>query len=193
MSDLITVTGNLTSTPERRELAGGVVMATFGVASTERRLENGVWNDVHTNFFDVAVYRRLAEHALASLERGQRVIVVGKLKIRRWETNGRSGTTVDLEASCLGPDLKFGTASFLRDSPASVAPETPPSASAERSIDAWAAPGAPYGTPEPRAGIAATAGESGSRDAVAVLERASESADAQPTSADGWPDDSTPF
>jgi hypothetical protein len=72
------------------------------LASTERRLDGGVWTDVHTNYYNVAVFRKLAEHAYQSLERGQRVIVVGKLKVRPWESNGRSGTSMDLEASSLG-------------------------------------------------------------------------------------------
>lgn len=114
MSDIISITGNLTSAPERLELAGGVTMVRFGLASTERRLDGGVWTDVHTNYYNVAVFRKLAEHAYQSLERGQRVIVVGKLKVRPWESNGRSGTSMDLEASSLGPDLMFGVASFTR-------------------------------------------------------------------------------
>ena len=108
MSDIISITGNLTSAPERLEVAGGVTMVRFGLASTERRLDGGVWTDVHTNYYNVAVFRKLAEHAYQSLERGQRVIVVGKLKVRPWESNGRSGTSMDLEATSLGPDLMFG-------------------------------------------------------------------------------------
>lgn len=138
MSDLITITGNLTSAPERREVGGGAAMATFGLASTERRLENGSWVDGHTNFYNVSVFRRLAEHTLRSLEKGQRVIVVGKLRVRRWEVNGRTGVSVDLEASSLGPDLMFGVATFEKDlsSSASATSATP------HGGDGWAADGA---------------------------------------------------
>ena len=101
MSDLIAITGNLTSPPTRHDVAGGVAMVTFGLASTERRFENGTWHDVHTNFYNVSVFRKLAEHAYASLEKGQRVILSGKLKVRHWEANGRTGTSVDLEATML--------------------------------------------------------------------------------------------
>ena len=73
MSDLIAITGNLTSPPTRHDVAGGIAMVTFGLASTERRFENGTWHDVHTNFYNVSVFRKLAEHAYASLEKGQRV------------------------------------------------------------------------------------------------------------------------
>lgn len=115
MSDLIAVTGNLTSSPLRHAVSGGVTMVTFGLASTERRFDNGTWTDVHTNFYSVSVFRKLAEHAFASLEKGQRVILSGKLKVRSWEANGKSGTSVDLEATSIGPDLMFGVATFVKD------------------------------------------------------------------------------
>ena len=115
MSDLIAVTGNLTSSPLRHAVSGGVTMVTFGLASTERRFDNGTWTDVHTNFYSVSVFRKLAEHAYASLEKGQRVILSGKLKVRSWEANGKSGTSVDLEATSIGPDLMFGVATFVKD------------------------------------------------------------------------------
>ena len=113
--DATAITGNLTSPPTRHDVAGGVAMVTFGLASTERRFENGTWHDVHTNFYNVSVFRKLAEHAYASLEKGQRVILAGKLKVRHWEANGRTGTSVDLEATSIGPDLMFGVATFVKD------------------------------------------------------------------------------
>jgi len=137
MTDRIAVIGNLTSPPERRSVAGGVTMVTFGLASTERRLENGVWVDAHTNFYNVSVFRRLAEHAYTSLEKGQRVIIQGKLKLRAWEANGRTGTSIDLEASSLGPDLLFGIASFVKDASAAER-----GASSTHAGDEWAPEGA---------------------------------------------------
>lgn len=154
MSDVIAVTGNLTTAPERRDVGGGAAMVTFGLASTERRLENGVWVDAHTNYYSVSVFRALAEHAFASLERGQRVIVVGKVKVRRWQSGDRSGTSVDLEATSLGPDLMFGTASFVKD--ARGATRTAPQPAA----DDWS-PGAPADAGAPAVG----AGEAGAESA----------------------------
>ncbi|GAA3022876.1 single-stranded DNA-binding protein [Microbacterium dextranolyticum] len=139
MSDLIAVTGNITSSPTRHDIAGNVSMVTFGVASTERRWENGSWSDGHTNFYNVSVFRSLAEHAFASLGKGQRVIVAGKLRVRRWEANGRSGTSVDLEATSLGPDLMFGVASFVKDARATADDGRP------RGTEDWAPDGSVEG------------------------------------------------
>lgn len=146
MTDTICITGNLTSAPERLEVSGGVPMVRFGLASTERRLEDGVWKDVHTNYYNVAVFRKLAENAYRSLERGQRVIVVGKLKVRPWESNGRSGTSMDLEASSLGPDLMFGIAAFTKTSRPAGAGSEPGAADSASAppVEAeptWSAPG----------------------------------------------------
>lgn len=136
MTDQIAVTGNLTSAPERREVSGGVTMVTFGLASTERRFVDGAWVDAHTNYYNVSVFRRLADHALQSLERGQRVIIQGKLKLRQWEANGRSGTSADLEATSLGPDLMFGVATFVKDRRPTTSAEAPQAPGEE-----WAASG----------------------------------------------------
>lgn len=137
MSDLIAITGNLTSPPTRHDVAGGIAMVTFGLASTERRFENGTWRDVHTNFYNVSVFRKLAEHAYASLEKGQRVILSGKLKVRHWEANGRTGTSVDLEATSIGPDLMFGVATFVKDGRAAESSGNGPDARAA-APDEWA-------------------------------------------------------
>lgn len=114
MTDQITVTGNLTGDPVRRGAEGAPPVASFGLASTERRLENGVWVDAHTNFYSVSAFRGLAENVLQSLARGQRVIVVGKLRLRPWDQNGRSGVTADIDATSVGPDLLFGVTSFVK-------------------------------------------------------------------------------
>lgn len=140
MTDQIAVTGNITSIPERRNVADGTVMVTFGLATTERRNENGQWADAHTNFYNVAVFRKLAEHAHSSLVKGQRVIIAGKVKVKQWEVNGRKGTSVDLEATSLGPDLMFGVATFVKDGATHDTYRAPQDgvAEADRSGEQWA-------------------------------------------------------
>lgn len=155
MSDLIAVTGNLTSPPTRQSVSGGVTMVTFGLASTERRFDNGTWTDVHTNFYNVSVFRKLGEHAYASLEKGQRVIVAGKLKVRHWEASGRTGTSVDLEASSIGPDLMFGVATFVKDGRAAEVEGR--SADGAGGTDGWA-PGEASATPAEEASESGPAG-----------------------------------
>ena len=41
-------------------------------------------------------------------------IIVGRLHLREWEAEGRSGSTLDLIADVVGHDLARGTSSFER-------------------------------------------------------------------------------
>lgn len=117
MSDtVITITGNIATEPEDRA-RGATPITSFRLASTQRRFdkESNRWVDAHTNWFTVSAFRQLAVHALRSLHKGQRVIVTGKLKVRTWENASGKGTSVDIEADAIGPDLLWGTADFRKD------------------------------------------------------------------------------
>ena len=179
MSDRITVVGNVASTPERRELPGGIPAISFRLASSERRHENGQWVDAHTNWYWVSAYRRLAEHALASLEKGQRVIVTGRFRIKQWESGGKSGSSAEIDADGLGHDLLFGTTTFHKPS-ASPAQLPAPAADAT----GWSVPG----------GVAHEPQAIGAEQPVAAADASGESA--QLVGAGAWSparDDETPF
>ncbi len=61
------------------------------------------------------MFRYLAANAAFSLNKGDRVVVTGRLKIRPWtDSSGRTGTSVDLDAESVGHDLAWGTARFTR-------------------------------------------------------------------------------
>ncbi len=191
MQDVIVVTGNLTAAPEPRTTSSGAAMTTFTVASTERRLDGGRWIDVHTNFYRVSTHRKLAEHALASLTKGQRVIVAGRLRLKEWEANGRSGVSADLDATAVGPDLLFGTTTFEKDAEMSGAAQSGGVHPSHSESTGWAAPGS---SPAPTAGTSGDpAGDgTGVRDGAGALVGA-----AAGVGEGGWdaPDgsDTTPF
>ncbi|RKS86137.1 single-strand DNA-binding protein [Microbacterium sp. AG790] len=140
MSDRITVIGNVASQPERRELPGGIPAISFRLASSERRLENGQWVDSHTNWYWVSAYRKLADHALASLQKGQRVIVTGRFRVKQWESGGKSGSSAEIDAEGLGHDLMFGTTTFRKGESSA----TPPPAADD---SGWAVPGDTHSSP----------------------------------------------
>lgn len=139
MSDRITVVGNIATVPERRQTGTGIPVAHFRLATSQRHRDaQGAWVDGTTNFYSVSAYRQLAEHALASLQRGQRVIVTGALKIRTWEVGEKKGTEAEIDADALGPDLQWGTSRFTALKRETAAPATDAS---------WSAPGLPAGGP----------------------------------------------
>lgn len=111
----ITVCGNLTREPELRFTAGGTATCGFGVAVNRRYQQNGEWTDAPTNFFNVTVWGQLGENVAASLSKGDRVIVKGRLDFRKYQNkDGVEVTTHDIIADEVAPSLKYATASIQR-------------------------------------------------------------------------------
>jgi single-strand DNA-binding protein len=128
----ITVVGNLTDEPDLRFLPSGAAMCRFTVASTPRVFDSqaGAWKDGETLFMGCTVWRDLAEHAAESLAKGVRVVVVGRLRQWRYETEqGEKRSGFGLEVDEVGPSLRFATATVKRMARARAgsAPEAPPS------------------------------------------------------------------
>ncbi len=117
MTDIITVRGYV-ATEVRLTLAqSGLPIAGFRMCSTERRFDraSNTWVDGHTNWYSVSMFRQLATNAGASIKKGDRVIVTGRLKVRPWiNADGRTGTAVEIDADSAGHDLMWGTANFRR-------------------------------------------------------------------------------
>jgi single-strand DNA-binding protein len=112
MADTTTIIcGNLTDAPELRFTPGGAAVANFRVAVTPRVRDGETWRDGETSFFRVNAWRQLAENATESLSKGDRVIVVGRLKARSWETpEGERRSVVEIEADEIGPSLRWAIA-----------------------------------------------------------------------------------
>ena len=125
MTEQITVRGYVATDPESRSLPDGTVVVTFRLASTPRWFDqqSSAWRDGHTNWFSVQAFRALGLNALASIKKGQPVVVVGKLKVRSWEGEHGRSTAVDVDAVSIGHDLALGTACFQRTVTASTAAE----------------------------------------------------------------------
>ena len=112
----ITIVGNLTDDPELRYTPNGAAVVNFSVAVTPRiRDDAGGWKDGDTSFFRVNAWRTLAENAAESLTRGSRVMVVGRLRQRSWETpEGERRSAIEIEADEVGPSLRWATAKIER-------------------------------------------------------------------------------
>lgn len=108
----VVIVGNLTDDPELRYTPSGAAVANFRVAVNRRtRDESGQWKDGETSFFRVNAWRSLAENVAESLTRGSRVVVVGRLRSRSWETQeGETRSAVEIEADEIGPSLRWATA-----------------------------------------------------------------------------------
>lgn len=113
----ITVVGHLAWPPRSRTLAGGVVVADFRVATTPRRFDKatGQWVDLETLWFGVTCWRTLAQHVAASLTKGDRVVVTGRLLTKSWKTEqGEDRTGLEIDATSVGFDLSRGPVTQTR-------------------------------------------------------------------------------
>ncbi len=123
MTDTITLTGLVATTPRHLVTSEGLPITSFRLASTQRRYDRGAqkWIDGETNWFTITCFRQLAINAVGSIVKGQRIVVAGKLRVRDWESGDRAGTTVEVDAEALGHDLMWGTSVFTRSVASTVA------------------------------------------------------------------------
>lgn len=127
MSDTISITGLIATTPRHVVTAEGLPITSFRLASSQRRFDKSSdkWVDASTNWYTVTAFRQLAINAVPSVNKGDRVMVTGRLRVRDWQSDERTGTTVEIEAESLGHDLFWGTASFARTVGSADANATP--------------------------------------------------------------------
>ena len=108
----VVLVGNLVEDPELRFTPSGVPMAKLRFAVNRRwRDQAGEWQE-ETSYFGGTLWRDHAENAAESLHKGARVIVVGRLEQRSWETQeGEKRSVVEVNIEEIGPSLRWATAS----------------------------------------------------------------------------------
>lgn len=118
MIDTLAVSGIVATTPRHVVTSEGLAITSFRLASTQRRFDKGQaqWVDIDTNWYTVVSFRQLAINANKSLNKGDRVVATGRVKVRNWQNDDKSGTSVEIEADALGHDLLWGTSAFERTS-----------------------------------------------------------------------------
>jgi single-strand DNA-binding protein len=178
MTDKITVTGFVATQPIVKKVTGDLLITSFRIASNQRRFDKGRdrWIDGETNWFTITAFRHLAANVGASVVKGDRIVVHGRLRVRDWEAaDNKKGTNVEIEADALGHDLSWGTTAFTRvslstgaanddgsaapgEDDADVFPDDVDDDAAVHSDSLWGAPGVVG------AGVSAGAGTTGDGD-----------------------------
>lgn len=137
-SNYITFIGNLTEDPELRFTQGGAPVASFRVASNRRYTDRSGNQQEETTFLNVNAWRDLAENAAESLGKGDRVIVIGRVRVRNYENRENQTVWVtEIEADEIAPSLRWARAEVARVSSggsgggASTSTSTPPPPSDE--------------------------------------------------------------
>jgi len=124
-TDQLTLTGLIATTPRHIVTSEGLAITSFRLASQQRKFDKATerWADADTNWYTVTAFRDLAINASQSLHKGDRVVTVGRVKVRDWSNDDRSGTSIEVEAESLGHDLHWGVSQFTRASLAGTDPE----------------------------------------------------------------------
>ena len=103
--------GNLTRDPESTETSSGVHVCRFAVAVN--RNYTGADGNRETHFFNITVWRQLADTCGKYLKKGNKVAVVGQLQNRSYEDkDGVKRTVTDIVAS----EIEFLTPKNAADS-----------------------------------------------------------------------------
>lgn len=90
--------GNLTKDPEVRYTPGGTPVATMRLAVTSKYKQGDEVKD-DTLFIDAVVFGRQAESCGHYLAKGNPVLVEGRLRERKWETDGVQKSKVEVIAN----------------------------------------------------------------------------------------------
>ena len=127
----VSIAGNLTRKGVELSFTnGGVARATFTVVVTKRVKEGDVWKDGPPSYFHCTAWRQIAENLAESITEGQRVLVIGTMAQREYETKeGEKRSVWDVTVDEVGPSLRFAQASVRKVERTQQAPEA----------DLWAA------------------------------------------------------
>lgn len=114
--NMTTVVGNMTRDPKLTFTPNGTAVTEFGIAINNRKKQGNEWVDGDPQFFDIVCWKQLAENVAESLEKGNRVIITGRLSFRQWEDKeGGKRSKVEIVADSVGPDLAWATAQVVKN------------------------------------------------------------------------------
>jgi single-strand DNA-binding protein len=115
MNETMIAMSGVVVTDLKKGEARGASVVSFRLLSTVRRWERGKgWYDADHNFVTVTCWRGLADNVSSSVKRGDPLLVVGRMRVRPWDTADREGSTVEIEANSIGHDLSRGTSAFRK-------------------------------------------------------------------------------
>lgn len=117
MLNQLVIEGNLAADPELRVLPGGTSVASLRLACTSQYFDrqSNEFKDRPTVWLAVSVWRNHGENVSQSLRKGDRVVAIGELRQRDFETReGEKRTVLELDATSVTPSLAFATAEVTK-------------------------------------------------------------------------------
>lgn len=114
--DRIIVQGLVATTPRHIVTQDGLPITSFRLATMNHKFDQvqNKWIDGDTNWYTITSFKQVAINTATSVEKGDRIMVIGAMRVRDWDNGERSGTSVEIEATTIGHDLSWGTSKFTR-------------------------------------------------------------------------------
>jgi len=115
--ETLSVSGLVATTPRHLVTQDGLPITSFRLASSQRRYDKAQnkWVDGETNWYTITSFRQLAVNVSQSINKGDRIAIQGRIRVRDWDNGDRSGTSVEIEAIHVGHDLAWGVSSYTRN------------------------------------------------------------------------------
>lgn len=105
----VTIVGRLGGDPETAQVGtSGATVVNFSVATTSRIKDKATqeWRDGETTWYECTAWRDHAENIAQGLTKGQQVIVIGRLKTRKFvKRDGGEGLALDVQVEEIGPAI----------------------------------------------------------------------------------------
>lgn len=108
------IIGNLTKEPTLGFTEGKDAYCNFGIAVNNARKDGDEWVELEPTFINVTCWRGLAEHVAASLSKGDRAFVIGRVQWYEREYQGETYTGLEMTADDCGPSLLWHTAEVTK-------------------------------------------------------------------------------
>lgn len=87
----VEIIGNLGKDAELKTIGStGTTVANFSVAAKGSRKED------ESQWFNCSLFGKRAESLMEWLKKGKQVYIRGELKLRKWDSNGKSGVDLDV-------------------------------------------------------------------------------------------------
>lgn len=100
----VTIVGRLTRAPELKALPSGQQVASLSIATDRVFNDRDGRKQEQTEFHNVVVFGKSAENCGRYLEKGQMVMVQGRLQTRSWEKDGQKQYRTEIVAD----QVQFG-------------------------------------------------------------------------------------
>lgn len=107
----VTICGSAGDDAQLKFLPSGLAVAEWSMAVTPRVKVNDQWQDAETVWYRCSAWRQLGESAAESITKGMRLLVHGRLKVRTYEHQGATRTSLEIEVEHVGAEMRYASVS----------------------------------------------------------------------------------